>query len=160
MAFKAFAAIRLADGRLYATVDELKRMRDLAEKYHISVDALHPFPASSHIDRERRPSCWREPPAGDRDIEDLQTLIRNCAATGIPAIKYNLCIVGDLRTVDLRSAAMRRIAPGISKMHIPAARRAPAESMRMPTGGAHRVFSRSRDSCGRRIQDPHGAPPA
>ena len=25
-------------------------------------------------------------------------MIRNCAATGIPAIKYNLCIVGDLRT--------------------------------------------------------------
>jgi mannonate dehydratase len=28
-----------------------------------------------------------ESPQRDRDIEDLQTMIRNCAAAGIPAIK-------------------------------------------------------------------------
>ena len=90
----------IADGRLYATVDELKRMRDLAEKYRISVDCIAPpFLASSHIDREKHPAIMlAQSPQRDRDIEDLQTLIRNCAATGIPAIKYNLCIVGDLRT--------------------------------------------------------------
>ena len=37
-------------------------------------------------------------PERDQDIEQMQTMIRNCAAAGIPAIKYNLCIVGDLRT--------------------------------------------------------------
>jgi mannonate dehydratase len=90
----------IADGRLYATVDELKRMRDLAENYRISVDCIAPpFLASSHIDREKHPAIMlAQSPQRDRDIEDLQTLIRNCAATGIPAIKYNLCIVGDLRT--------------------------------------------------------------
>jgi mannonate dehydratase len=81
-------------------VDELKRMRDLAEKYRITVDCIAPpFLASSHIDREKHPAIMlAESPQRDRDIEDLQTLIRNCAATGIPAIKYNLSIVGDLRT--------------------------------------------------------------
>jgi mannonate dehydratase len=39
-----------------------------------------------------------ESPERDRDIEDLQNLIRNCAAAGIPAIKYNLSILGVLRT--------------------------------------------------------------
>jgi len=81
-------------------VDELKRVRDLAEKYRISVDCIAPpFLASSHIDREKHPAIMlAESPERDRDIEDLQTLIRNCAAAGIPAIKYNLSIVGDLRT--------------------------------------------------------------
>src|ERR1700731_3632903 len=90
----------IAEGRLYATVDELKRMRDLAEKYRISVDCIAPpFLASSQIDREKHPAIMlAQSPERDRDIADLQTLIRNCATAGIPAIKYNLCIVGDLRT--------------------------------------------------------------
>jgi mannonate dehydratase len=47
----------IADGRLYATVDELKRMRDMAEKYGIGVDCIAPpFLASSHIDREKHPA--------------------------------------------------------------------------------------------------------
>src|ERR1700682_873453 len=47
----------IADGRLYATVDELKRMRDMAEKWRISVDCIAPpFLASSHIDREKHPA--------------------------------------------------------------------------------------------------------
>ena len=37
-----------------------------------------------------------ESPERDHDIEQLQTLIRNCAAAGIPAIKYNLLLVGVL----------------------------------------------------------------
>jgi mannonate dehydratase len=90
----------IADGRLYATPDELNRMRDLAERHHITVDCIAPpFLASSHVDREKHPAIMlAQSPQRDRDIEDLQTLIRNCSATGIPAIKYNLCIVGDLRT--------------------------------------------------------------
>src|SRR5438105_5431109 len=40
--------------RLYATVDELRKMRDLAEKSGISIDCIAPpFLASSHIDREK-----------------------------------------------------------------------------------------------------------
>ena len=37
-------------------------------------------------------------PERDRDIEALQTLIRNCAAAGIPSIKYNMSLLGVLRT--------------------------------------------------------------
>src|SRR6266404_41673 len=44
----------VAEGRLYPTVDELKRLRDLAEKRGISVDMVAlPFLTSSHIDREK-----------------------------------------------------------------------------------------------------------
>ncbi len=91
---------QIADGRLYATVDELKTMRDLADKNGISIDCLAPpFLSSSHIDRERHPAIMlAQSPERDRDIESLQTMIKNCAAAGIPAIKYNMSILGVIRT--------------------------------------------------------------
>src|ERR1700721_3922512 len=43
--------------RLYATVDELKRMMDLAAKYGISIDCTDPpFLESSFIDKEKHPA--------------------------------------------------------------------------------------------------------
>jgi mannonate dehydratase len=58
-----------------------------------------PFLSSSHIDRERHPAIMlAQSPERERDVEALQTLIRNCAAAGIPSIKYNMSILGVLRT--------------------------------------------------------------
>src|SRR5215467_1465355 len=90
----------IADGRLYATVDELKAMTDLADKCGVSIDcATPPFLASTHIDRERHPAIMlAQSTERDRDIESLQTLIKNCAAAKIPAIKYNMSILGVLST--------------------------------------------------------------
>ena len=43
------------------------------------------------MDEDRHASIMLgESPQRDRDIEDLQTMIKNCATAGIPAIKYNL----------------------------------------------------------------------
>jgi mannonate dehydratase len=86
--------------RLYATVDELNSLRDLAGKHGIAIDCVAPpFLASSHIDREKHGAILlAESPERNRDIESLQTLIRNCAAAGIPSIKYNMSILGVLRT--------------------------------------------------------------
>lgn len=87
-------------GRLFATVEELKRTMDMAARYNISIDCIAPpFLASSFIDREKHPAIMlAESPERDRDIEQLQTYIRNCALAGIPAIKYNMSILGVLRT--------------------------------------------------------------
>jgi mannonate dehydratase len=86
--------------RLYATVDELKRTQDLAASNGISLDCIAPpFLASTYIDKEKHPAIMlAESPERDRDIEALQTLIRNCAGAGIPSIKYNMSILGVLRT--------------------------------------------------------------
>jgi mannonate dehydratase len=91
---------QIADGRLYATVDELKSMRDLADKNGITIEGVAPpYLTSSHIDREKHPAIMlAQSPERDRDIEALQTMIRNCAAAGIPSIKYNMSILGVLRT--------------------------------------------------------------
>ncbi|HTX33685.1 MAG TPA: mannonate dehydratase [Bryobacteraceae bacterium] len=90
---------QIADGRLYATVDELKRMRDMTEKYGVTVESIAlPFLTSSHIDRERHPAIMlAQSPERDRDIEAVQTMIRNCASAGIPCVKYNMSILGVLR---------------------------------------------------------------
>ena len=90
----------IAGDRVYATVEELERMRDLARKNGVSVDCVAPpFLESSHIDREKHPAIMlAESPQRDRDIEGLQTLIRNCAAAGLPSIKYNMSLLGVLRT--------------------------------------------------------------
>ena len=90
----------IGEGRLYATVDELKRMRDMAEKNRISIDCVAPPSlASTHIDQTPHGAIMlANSPERDRDIEALQTLIRNCAAVGIPSIKYNLTLLGVLRT--------------------------------------------------------------
>src|SRR6185437_5704509 len=81
-------------------VDELSRMRDLAEKNSITIDCVAPpFLASSHIDREKHPAIMlAQSPERDRDIESVQNAIRNCAAVGVPSIKYNMSILGVLRT--------------------------------------------------------------
>src|SRR5580704_9467307 len=86
--------------RLYATVDELQRMIDMAGKYGISIDCTAPpFLESSYIDREKHPAVvLAQSPERDRDIEALQAFIRNCAQAGIPSIKYNMSILGVLRS--------------------------------------------------------------
>jgi mannonate dehydratase len=89
----------IPDGRLYATIDELKRMRDAADKHGISVDLLDPpFLRPNHVDTEKHAAIMLgESPQRDRDIESIQIMIKNCAAAGVPAIKYNLTLLGVLR---------------------------------------------------------------
>ncbi len=82
--------------RLYATVGELTRLRELAANNGIRVDCIAPpFLSSSHIDDEKHPAIMlARSPERERDIESLQTLIKNCAAAGIPMIKYNMVCQG------------------------------------------------------------------
>src|ERR1035438_1833386 len=86
--------------RLYATVEELKRMKDLAAANGIAIEGIAaPFLTSSHIDKEKHGAIMlAQSPERDRDIEQLQTLIKNCAAAGIQSIKYNMSILGVVRS--------------------------------------------------------------
>jgi mannonate dehydratase len=90
----------VSEGRIYSTVDELSRMKELAEKNGIAVDCVGPkILESSYIDNEKHPAIMlAQSPERDRDIEAIQTLIRNCAQAGLPSIKYNMSILGVLRT--------------------------------------------------------------
>jgi mannonate dehydratase len=90
----------VADGRIYATVEELSRMKDLATKNGIEIVCVGPpVLTSSYIDNEKHPAIMlAKSPERDRDIEQIQMLIRNCAQAGLPSIKYNMSILGVLRT--------------------------------------------------------------
>jgi mannonate dehydratase len=88
------------DKKGYFSIEDLSRLKDRCEKYAISLDMIEPgFLASSHIDRTARPAIMlAESPERDRDIEHVQMMIRNAAKVGIPAIKYNMSLLGVLRT--------------------------------------------------------------
>ena len=85
--------------RGYWEVDELEQTRELCESHDVTLDMVAtPFLASSHIDREERPSIMLgKEPERQRDIDDICKCIENCAKAGIPAIKYNMSILGVLR---------------------------------------------------------------
>ncbi len=84
----------------FYSVDDLKRVKDRCDKHGISVDCIAPpFLASSHVDRTERPAIMLgQSPERDKDIEHIQNIIRNCATAGIPSIKYNMSLLGVLRT--------------------------------------------------------------
>lgn len=84
----------------YWTVDELAKAKALVNRHGIALDMIPlPFLHSSHVDRTARPALMlAQSPERDRDIEDIHHIIEACAEVGIPAIKYNMSILGVLRT--------------------------------------------------------------
>ena len=86
--------------RGYWTVEDLERTRDLCERHGITLDMVAlPFLTSSHIDRERRGAIMlAASPERDRDIDHIHKMTAACAQAGIPAWKYNMSLLGVLRT--------------------------------------------------------------
>ena len=86
--------------RLYPTPEEMRKMLDLAAKWKLKVDMVDSvLLTSSHIDREKNPAIMlAQSPQRDRDIESFQNHIRTCAATGIRTIKYNMSLLGVVRS--------------------------------------------------------------
>jgi mannonate dehydratase len=83
----------------FYSADDLSRVKERCEKYKVGLDIIEAgFLASSHIDRTTHGAILLgQSPERDRDIEHLQNTIRSCAKTGIPAVKYNMSILGVLR---------------------------------------------------------------
>jgi len=97
------AAANLADpARAYPTLDELSRLKEMAERHKLSLDVFNPpVLGSTHIDTEKHPAIMlADSPERDRDIEGFQTLIEHCAKVGIPGVKYNMSLLGVLRNFE------------------------------------------------------------
>jgi len=86
--------------RIYATTEEMKLLRERVEKQHMTLDITDSvLLPSSFIDREPHPSIMlARSPQRDRDIESFQNHIRSCAAAGVPILKYNMSILGVVRS--------------------------------------------------------------
>jgi mannonate dehydratase len=81
------------------SVEGLSKLRDRVEGFGIALDMV-PLPLSSHyITRAEYPAIMLgQSPERDRNIDDVCRMIRNAAAAGIPALKYNLTLIGVVRT--------------------------------------------------------------
>lgn len=81
------------------SVEGLIKERERVESYGVKL-AMMPLPLSSvEIDRAEYPNIMLgKSPERDRDIDDICQMIRNAAKAGIPALKYNMSILGIVRT--------------------------------------------------------------
>ena len=85
------------------SVEGLSRLRERVESFGIRLEMV-PLPLSSvAIERAEHPHIMLgRSPERDREIDDICQMIRNAARAGIPALKYNLTILGVVRTAPTR----------------------------------------------------------
>ena len=81
------------------SVEGLVKLRERVEKFGIKLEMV-PLPLSSHsIARAENPNIMLgRSPERDREIDQICQMIRNSARAGIPALKYNMTILGVVRT--------------------------------------------------------------
>jgi len=81
------------------TVEGLTKLRERVESYGIHLDMI-PLPLSSaYITRAELPSIMMgKSPERDRDIDSVCQMIRNASLAGIRALKYNMSILGVVRS--------------------------------------------------------------
>lgn len=86
--------------RLYATAEEMMRLRERGEQHGLTLDLVDSVLLNSTlIDTERHPAIMlARSPERDRDIEAFQNHIRACAGAGIATLKYNMSILGVVRS--------------------------------------------------------------
>jgi mannonate dehydratase len=81
------------------SVEGLTRLRERVERAGITLDMV-PLPMSSNaLARAENPNILLgKSPERDREIDDLCQMIRNASRAGIPSLKYNLTLLGVVRT--------------------------------------------------------------
>ena len=90
------------DGPAGWTAESLRRLRELCESHGVTL-AMVEFPtlSSVSIDQSARKAIMLgQEPERQREIDAACAIIRACAEAGIPAIKYNMNLLGVLRTAD------------------------------------------------------------
>ncbi|MFL5016845.1 MAG: mannonate dehydratase [Rhizobium sp.] len=82
------------------TLSDLEQHRDKVESFGLILDMIQlPLP-SQPIEKASYPDILLAGPERDRQIDAVCKLIENVAAAGIPAVKYNLNLIGIPRTPD------------------------------------------------------------
>jgi mannonate dehydratase len=85
------------------SVEGLSRLRERIEARGIRLEMV-PLPLSSlSIERHEMPELMLgQSPQRERQVDQICEMIRNCARAGIPAVKYNMSILGVVRTEPTR----------------------------------------------------------
>lgn len=81
------------------SVENLVKFRERVESFSIKLEMI-PLPLSSaYIARAENPNIMLgKSPERDREIDNICQMIRNAARAGIPALKYNMSILGVVST--------------------------------------------------------------
>jgi mannonate dehydratase len=81
------------------SVEGLTRLRERVESFGIKLEAV-PLPLSSaYITKAENPNIMLgKSPERDREIDNVCQMIRNAARAGIPMLKYNMSILGVVRS--------------------------------------------------------------
>lgn len=81
------------------SVEGLSRLRERVEAHGMRLEMV-PLPLSSaYITKSENPNIMLgKSPERDREIEGICQMIRNAAKAGIPCLKYNMSILGVVRT--------------------------------------------------------------
>jgi mannonate dehydratase len=103
--FAAFGVNNICSGEISPHLDEkwsvegLTRLREHVESFGIKLDIV-PLPlASSYITKSDNPNIMLgKSPERDREIDGICQMIRNASRAGIPCLKYNMSILGVVRT--------------------------------------------------------------
>jgi len=81
------------------SVEGLRRLKERVESFGIQLDMLPlPLDAVDIAYAEYPHILLGNSPERDREIDDICRMIRNAAQAGIPALKYNLSLLGVVRT--------------------------------------------------------------
>ncbi len=81
------------------SVDGLSKLRERVESFGIKLESV-PLPlSSSYIAKSENPAIMLgQGPDRDREIDQICQMIENCARAGISTVKYNMTILGVVRT--------------------------------------------------------------
>ena len=101
----AFGLKHICSGEISPRLDEkwsadgLSRFREHIESFGLKLDMI-PLPMSSvTINKNNYPNILLgRSPERDREIDEINTMIRNAGKAGIPAVKYNLTYLGVVRS--------------------------------------------------------------
>jgi mannonate dehydratase len=101
----AFGVNHICSGLPSATLDDnwtvegLSRLRERVARFGITLEMV-PLPmSSSYITKSENPHILlAQNPERDREIDQICQMIRNAGKAGIPAVKYNLTLLGVVRT--------------------------------------------------------------
>ena len=89
-------------------LDDLNRHREHVESFGLTLDMVQLPMASRPIEEQDSPHILLgKDPERQGEIDSICRLIERLAAAGIPAAKYNLCIIGIPRTEREPGAAAR-----------------------------------------------------
>ncbi len=158
------------------SVESLTRLRELCESHGVALDMVQfPTLSSASIDRlsaqhaanpQRTSTSGKaimlgKDPERQQEIDAVCAIIRNCAKVGIPAAKYNMNLLGVLRTPDTPGRggshySTWRLREAKEDPPLTAAGVVPADDGL----GAHHVLPRARRAGRGGTQGPPGLPPA